>query len=358
MKLKKVKVFLTALLILVSALSVNFYAFATEEEEDFVIDEITTQATTAAPTTEDVEPTTKVPTTTKPTTTKKPTTTSSYRPTYSTTAPTSVQTSNGFSVKLELNNGEEAKEVIVNANGLVEVPEAPKKEGFKFDGWYSDEALSERWDFLTSKATEDTVLYAKWEDLQDDTLYSITVSTNLGGVVTVTPTKAQKGEIVTIEITPDKGSKLVENSLSVNGKFIDEYTFEMPANNVIVEAQFESIEDIKADENDKAAKEGLGKIITIVAIAIVVIGVIIWLVVNRYRFLPEEEEDELFFVEPMTNQPAIRHDDFVRNRRSQLEKQQAPQIQGQEYVDENASLEMNEQEIRKINKTGNINLDE
>jgi uncharacterized membrane-anchored protein len=51
MKLKKVKVFLTALLILVSALSVNFYAFATEEEEDFVIDEITTQATTAAPTT-------------------------------------------------------------------------------------------------------------------------------------------------------------------------------------------------------------------------------------------------------------------------------------------------------------------
>ena len=217
--------------------------------------------------------------------------------------------------------------------------------------------FTERWDFLTSVANENTVLYAKWVSLQEDSLFSVTVSTNLGGVITVNPTRAAEGEIVTITVKPDKGSRLVENSLSVNGKFIEELTFEMPANNVIVEAQFESVAEVEDSENDKATKMGLGKILTVVAIAIVVIGVIIWLVVNKYRFLPDEEDDELFFVEPMSGQPAIRHDDFVRNRRSKLEQQQAPQIQGQESVDEGADLDMNEDNIRKINKTGNINLD-
>ncbi len=357
MKLKKVKVLLVALLVLVSALSINLCAFATEEEDDFVIEEITTQSTTSAPTTEADEPTTKAPTTNKPTTTKKPTTTSSYRP-ITTNPPTTAVVVTGTSVKLELNNGEEAIYADVSEDGTVAVPAAPKKEGFKFDGWYSDELLTERWDFLTSKATENTVLYAKWTSTQDDSLFSITVSTNLGGVVTVEPTRAGEGEIVTITVTPDKGSRLVENSLSVNGKFIDEYTFEMPASNVIVEAQFESVEEVEDEKNDDATKMGLGKILTIVAIAIVAIGVIIWLIVNRYRFLSKEEEDELFFVEPMSGQPAIRHDDFVRNKRSQLEKQQAPQIHGQEYVDNSAPLEMNEDNVRKINKTGNINLDE
>ncbi len=358
MKLKKVKVLLVALLVLISALSINLCAFATEDgEEDFVIEEIPTEAptepTTETPTEAPTETTTKVQPT-KPTTTRPV-----YRPVYTpeTTQATTAAVI-GEGVKLELNNGEEAIFAEVSASGLVTVPAAPKKEGFKFDGWYADELFTEKWDFLTSKATEDTVLYAKWVSLQDDSLFSITVSTNLGGVVTVEPTRAQEGEVVTITVTPDKGSRLVENSLSVNGKFIDGFTFEMPANNVIVEAQFESIADVEEEKNDENTRLGLGKILTIVAIAIVVIAVVIWLIVNRYRFLPEEEEDELFFVEPMSGQPAIRHDDFVRNRRSKLEQQQAPQIQGQEYVDNNASLEMNEDNIRKINKTGNINLDE
>ncbi len=350
MKVKKVKVLMAAILVLVSALSVNFYAFATEEgdDSDFVINEITTEEPTEEKTTS--EPTTK-PTTTKPTTTRKPTTTSSYRPVYTTSAPT-TQATEGFTIKLELNNGEEALEIAVDDNGIVEVPEAPEKEGFKFDGWYSDEALTERWDFITSKATEDTILYAKWASLQDETLFTITVSTNLGGVVTVEPEKAQAGEIVTITVTPDEGSQLVENSLSVNGKFIEDFSFVMPENNVIVEAQFESVDDIVADnENKNDEKSDMGKIITIVAIAVVAVAIIIWLLVNRYRAMAEDEEDELFFVEPMTGQPAIRHDDFIKNKRSELAK--APTVQDVEGLDS-----INEDEIRKINRTGTINLDE
>lgn len=358
MDFKKVKVLMAAILVLVSALSINFAAFATnddEAEDDFVIETIVTKADETEET-EEPETTEKETTTKKPTTTRKPTTTSSYRPNNgsssnsgSSSTETTTETSE-FTIKLELNNGEDALEIGVDEDGIVAVPDAPKKEGFKFGGWYSDEELTERWDFLTSKADEDTVLYAKWDALPDDSLYSISVSTNLGGIITVSPNKAKAGEIVTITVEPDEGNQLVEGTLSVNGKFVEEYTFEMPANNVIVEAQFESIEEVAADENSQMLKDNLGKIITIAAIAIVVIIVVIWLIVNRYRFLPEEEEDELFFVEPMTNQPAIRHDDFIRNKRNQMAKQQAQDTEGLDII--------NEAEIRKINKTGNINLDE
>ena len=121
----------------------------------------------------------------------------------------------------------------------------------------------------------------------------------------------------------------------------------MPANNVIVEAKFESVDAAAVDADKEALKDNIGKFVTIGAIAIVVIAIVIWLIVNRYRFLPEDEEDELFFVEPMTNQPAIRHDDFVRNKLNHKN--------GHQYGDIDI---MNEAEIRKINKTGNINLDE
>ena len=347
MNFKKLKILLVAVLTLVLALSLNFATFATNDDEDsdFVIDEIITNEDSdmSDETEEVVEPTT----TKKPTTTKRPTTT---RNNNTNVVPSlAPDDDSDFKIKLELNNDEDALEAEVDKEGLVAVPDAPKKEGFKFAGWYSDAELTERWDFLTSKADEDTVLYAKWEVLPDDSLYSISVSTNLGGVVKVSPNEAKVGEIVTITVEPDEGCRLVEGSLSINGKFIDEYSFEMPASDVIVDAQFENVEDVAANKDNEMLKENIGKIITVVAIAIVVVAVVVWLIVNRYRFLPEDEEDELFFVEPMTNQPAIRHDDFVRNKRNQANSQNQD--------DDNIDI-INEAEIRKINKTGNINLDQ
>ena len=349
MNAKKLKVLLIAVLVVVAALSINVVCFAAPDEGDFVINTLPDNTDSLEDTEEETIITTKKPTTTKnPTTTKKPTTANNGGGGSSSVVVTTEPTEEyKFKIKLELNNGEEAVEIGVDNDGFVEIPEAPKKDGFKFDGWYSDEGLTEKWDFLTSVADEDTILYAKWEAIQDDELYQITVSTNLGGVITVTPTRAKPGEIVTIEVSPDEGFRLVENSLSVNGKFIDGMTFEMPANKVVVEAQFESIAAEKEESEAKGLTENIGKIITIAAIAIIVIAIVIWLIINRYRFLPEPEEDELFFVEPMTNQPAIRHDDFIRSRQNKVA---GPS-------DDDIDI-INEAEIRKINKTGNINLDQ
>ncbi len=38
-----------------------------------------------------------------------------------------------------------------------------KNTGYVFEGWYVDEALTDKWDFSTDRVSKDTTLYAKWE---------------------------------------------------------------------------------------------------------------------------------------------------------------------------------------------------
>lgn len=48
--------------------------------------------------------------------------------------------------------------------GFATEPTAPTKTGYVFDGWYSDSALTQKWNFSTSKVMDDVVLTAKWVD--------------------------------------------------------------------------------------------------------------------------------------------------------------------------------------------------
>jgi uncharacterized repeat protein (TIGR02543 family) len=52
-------------------------------------------------------------------------------------------------------------------------PGNPKREGYGFDGWFTDNGtFANKWDFKTDVVTRDTTLYAKWEKntLQETTL--------------------------------------------------------------------------------------------------------------------------------------------------------------------------------------------
>ncbi|MEY8428394.1 Ig-like domain-containing protein [Lachnospiraceae bacterium 46-15] len=57
----------------------------------------------------------------------------------------------------------ETQEVDVRA-GKVTEPEAPKKRGYTFEGWYADAERSRQWDFAQDKVLGDMVLYAKWAE--------------------------------------------------------------------------------------------------------------------------------------------------------------------------------------------------
>ena len=50
----------------------------------------------------------------------------------------------------------------VAKNGKATTPAAPTATGYTFDGWYTDQACNNAWDFANDVVTEDITLYAKW----------------------------------------------------------------------------------------------------------------------------------------------------------------------------------------------------
>ena len=50
-------------------------------------------------------------------------------------------------------------------DSLIVEPEPFDLEGYKFDGWYSDELFENKWSFDTDKVKSDMNLYAKWNEL-------------------------------------------------------------------------------------------------------------------------------------------------------------------------------------------------
>lgn len=60
------------------------------------------------------------------------------------------------------NSGSEVASQIVYWGHLVEEPEPPVKDGYIFDGWYSNSALTNLWDFESDYINGDMSLYARW----------------------------------------------------------------------------------------------------------------------------------------------------------------------------------------------------
>ena len=72
-----------------------------------------------------------------------------------------------YTVKFETNGGTTIKSASANKNAVVAEPDAPTKEGFTFDGWYTDKELTTKYDF-TEKVTKSFTLYAKWTENKED----------------------------------------------------------------------------------------------------------------------------------------------------------------------------------------------
>lgn len=68
-----------------------------------------------------------------------------------------------YTVTFETNGGNKIDSVKVSKNGILSKPTEPTKEGFDFDGWYTDKALKSAYDFDT-KVTKSFTLYAKWTE--------------------------------------------------------------------------------------------------------------------------------------------------------------------------------------------------
>jgi len=66
-------------------------------------------------------------------------------------------------VTFETNDGSKVEALEVEDGAKATKPTDPTKEGYTFDGWYSDKELTKAFDFATA-ITADTTVYAKWTE--------------------------------------------------------------------------------------------------------------------------------------------------------------------------------------------------
>ena len=71
-------------------------------------------------------------------------------------------------ISFEKNNGSDIEEVKVRDGSKATKPEDPTKEGFVFVGWFTDEELTQEYDF-DSSVTSNITLYAKYEEKEETT---------------------------------------------------------------------------------------------------------------------------------------------------------------------------------------------
>ncbi|MDD3478212.1 MAG: DUF4886 domain-containing protein [Candidatus Izemoplasmatales bacterium] len=72
-----------------------------------------------------------------------------------------------YSVTFNVDGGTVISAVSVYENEKISLPTDPEKTGYRFAGWYTDEALTNVWDFSADVVTENMQLYAKWKTPTD-----------------------------------------------------------------------------------------------------------------------------------------------------------------------------------------------
>ena len=68
-----------------------------------------------------------------------------------------------YTVSFETNGGNDIASKTVTKNSVIKELESPIKDGFDFEGWYTDKELKTKYDF-TEKVTKNFTLYAKWSE--------------------------------------------------------------------------------------------------------------------------------------------------------------------------------------------------
>ena len=81
-----------------------------------------------------------------------------------------------YTVAFQSNGGSQVASVTLAEGEVLNEPTAPTRDGYEFDGWYKDAALTERMTFPFTMGTESFNLYAKWKKGN----YTITFDSNGG----------------------------------------------------------------------------------------------------------------------------------------------------------------------------------
>ena len=139
--------------------------------------------------------------------------------------------SNGGTGMMDDQTVNEFEPTALNANAFT-------KEGFVFDGWYTE--ANGTGDYYADEATvtllDDLTLYAQWNQL-----FSITLAETSHGSISASATQAFEEEEIILTATPDPCYALTQwivTDIQGNTLTVTENQFEMPASDVTVSATF------------------------------------------------------------------------------------------------------------------------
>lgn len=178
-----------------------------------------------------------------------------------------------YRVTFDSKGGSVVENQEINADGTVTVPIAPTKSGYRFTGWFKDEACTAEYDF-TIPVVRDITLYAGWHKKSSSSgggggggsaavTYPIEVASAEHGAVSADKTKAEKGTTVTITAKADGGYVLDEmkatdkdgKEIKLEDKGEGVYTFDMPASAVEIKAAFKEEKTPATEEPSKGEKK-------------------------------------------------------------------------------------------------------
>jgi len=128
------------------------------------------------------------------------------KPNYLASAEKQVVIADGALITISFNSSEgtEVESKTCEYNQAITAPAEPTKDGFVFAGWYKDEECLNSWNF-SNTMTEDTILYAKWNDKP---VYSISGKVTDGeyGLSGIAVTLKQGNTIIATTTTAADGS--------------------------------------------------------------------------------------------------------------------------------------------------------
>lgn len=151
-----------------------------------------------------------------------------------------------YTVAFDTSGGSAVDPVTVDAGSTVTKPADPARSGYTFGGWYMENTYENPYDFHAA-VTGSLTLYAKWNAIvYSDPTYAVSAPTAENGKIAVSPRYAERGERVTVTLTPDEGYELESltvtdsrgNELTLTDKGDGRYTFTMPARRVEIKASF------------------------------------------------------------------------------------------------------------------------
>ena len=118
-----------------------------------------------------------------------------------------------YTITFESNGGSSVGSISVDSNTTLTNLETPTKDGYIFDGWYTNASLSTMFD-TTSKITANMTLYAKWTEIKPGDLIKSVSGYNEGLYATFTESNSMSSAIkVEVKKSSEQSYTKVDNSL-------------------------------------------------------------------------------------------------------------------------------------------------